>query len=816
MLDYLIYTGLAIGVVFLLLLLTNLIGSIYWSNKVLKEKWVTLKIIPNKLNERNPHVADNIFSALHGVYEYFSVWEKLTGRKQPRFSCEIANIEGRINFYIRTPKSCYNLIEGQFYAQYPEAEILEIEDYTAKIPQDYYFAELQFNNTDFYPIKRYSQFEDRIASTINDPIAGITLPFGKLLQGEKMAMQIVVQPINSDRFRKRATKCLRILNKGHYKSFDKLKDIFEKRFVQMGFWRRFRASFWLLLFWLLRKGSSGESLDKFIKERDAEMSRGHERETDISAATDKISRLAFNTCVRIVAPSPAKIKEVSSAFKQFSLSQLNGFKLKSISKGKLGTIHFKRAYLEGQMIMNSEELATVFHLPNETVNTPNIEWVVSKKLEPPQNLPTEENLTFLGKTNFRGNPRVFGIREDDRRRHVYIVGKTGMGKSTLLENMVFSDIQSGKGLAVIDPHGDLAEAILDFVPKSRTNDVIIFNPSDTDYPVAFNMLECKNPEHKNLIASGVVGVFKKIFAESWGPRLEHILRNTVLALVEAPNTTMLGIMRMLVDEDYRKQVLGSVTDPMVLSFWHDEFGKWRPQQVTEAISPIQNKVGQFLSSPLIRNILGQPKSTIDLRFAMDKGKIIVVNLSKGKIGEDNSALLGSMLITKFQLDVMSRADTAEKNRRDFYLYVDEFQNFATDSFATILSEARKYRLNLCVANQYLAQMSDEVREAVFGNVGTMMTFQVGFDDAETLSKQFAEEILPADIGSLPKYQIYLRLMIDGLTSQTFSAGTLPPPEFEQDESIKENIIKVARDRYSKTRDFVEDKIHNWSKNKNNL
>jgi type IV secretory pathway TraG/TraD family ATPase VirD4 len=443
-------------------------------------------------------------------------------------------------------------------------------------------------------------------------------------------------------------------------------------------------------------------------------------------------------------------------------------------------------------------------------------------LEPPSNLPVitrtaelKNDLTAIGKTNFRGKNQNFGIKADDRRRHLYIVGKTGMGKSTLLENMIFSDITSGKGVAVIDPHGDLAEAVIDFVPASRTNDVIIFDPADSEFPVSFNMLEAQNPANRHLVASGIVGVFKKIFADSWGPRLEHILRNTLLALVEAPNTSMLGVMRMLVDNKYRSQVLNSVKDPMVLNFWNQEFGAWNPKQVAEAISPIQNKVGQFLSSPLVRNILGQTKSTIDLRFAMDKRKIIIVNLSKGKIGEDNSALLGSMLVTKFQLDVMSRADIGESEREDFYLYVDEFQNFATDSFATILSEARKYKLNLTVANQYLAQMPDTVREAVFGNVGSLLSFQVGFDDAEDIANQLggeAQMITAQDLATLPKYQIYLRQMIDGMPSKTFSANTLPPPEFEAEGGRREKLIKVSRERYSKERGLVEEKIIKWANN----
>ena len=389
-----------------------------------------------------------------------------------------------------------------------------------------------------------------------------------------------------------------------------------------------------------------------------------------------------------------------------------------------------------------------------------------------------------------------------------------MGKSVLLENMIRSDVNYGKGCAVIDPHGDLADAVIDFVPPHRTNDVVILDPSDVSHPFAFNMLEyTDNANKRNLMASGLLGVFKKMYADSWGPRLEHILRNCLLALTEYPNTSMLGIMRILVDKEYRKKVVSSVQNPMVKGFWNEEFDKWQDRQRTEAISPIQNKVGQFLSSPMIRNIVGQVKSTVNIRFMMDTGKIIIVNLSKGKIGEDNSSLLGSMLITKFQLDAMSRADMEEKDRKDFYLYVDEFQNFATDAFATILSEARKYKLNLVMANQYVAQMPEEVRDAVFGNVGTSLCFQVGFDDAEYFSNQFSEEVLPNDIITLPKYNCYTKLMIDGMPSPTFSIATLPPPEFEGEEDRREKIIRLSRERYCRPREVVEDKIARWSETK---
>ena len=339
----------------------------------------------------------------------------------------------------------------------------------------------------------------------------------------------------------------------------------------------------------------------------------------------------------------------------------------------------------------------------------------------------------------------------------------------------------------------------------------MIDPSDRDWPVAFNMLENIDPTYSTIVCSGLVGIFKKIYAESWGPRLEHILRNTILSLLESPGTTMLGITRILQDATFRRKIVSGIKDPIVKSFWVNEFEQMQDKFRVEAISPILNKVGQFLSSPIIRNIVGQPKSAIDLRFAMDKGKIVIVNLSKGKIGEDNSALLGAMIITKFQLDAMSRANVSEEKRKDFYLYVDEFQNFATDAFATILSEARKYKLDLTMANQYIAQMPDEVRDAVFGNVGSLISMQVGFDDAEYISQQFGEEVMPPDLVSMSKFTAYMRLLIDNMPSKTFSMETLPPPLSRKiDKERVEKIKKVCRERYATDRKVVEDKILRWS------
>jgi len=427
-----------------------------------------------------------------------------------------------------------------------------------------------------------------------------------------------------------------------------------------------------------------------------------------------------------------------------------------------------------------------------------------------------EEVTLFGETTFRNQNQKFGIKVDDRRRHMYVIGKSGMGKSTLLENMIIQDINKGRGLAVVDPHGDLAEKIINYIPDKRIEEVVYFNPADAEYPIAFNVVEQVEPHLRHLVASGLIGVFQKLWADSWGPRLEYILRNAILAVLDYPDSTLLAITRMLSDKNFRKRVVEKIQDPVVKAFWVNEFSSYNDKFASEAVAPIQNKVGQFLSSSLIRNIVGQIRSSIDLREIMDEGKILIMNLSKGRIGEDNSALLGSMMITKLQLAAMSRVDTPEEERRDFYLYVDEFQNFATDSFANILSEARKYHLSLVLAHQYIEQLTDSVRAAVFGNVGTLVVFRVGATDAEFLAKEFLPLFNEEDLVNIPKFNFYIKLMIDGLTSDPFSARTLPPLSKDKQTSNTEKVIDYTRHHYASRREVVEEEIMRWHLNQGGI
>ncbi len=421
----------------------------------------------------------------------------------------------------------------------------------------------------------------------------------------------------------------------------------------------------------------------------------------------------------------------------------------------------------------------------------------------------EREITLFGEVNFRNTGRRFGIRTDDRRRHVYIIGKTGMGKTSIMENMILPDIYAGHGCCYIDPHGDTAEKLIDFIPPNRINDVVYFNPSDTAFPLGLNILEAPaDPDAKHLVRDGLLSVFKKVWPDVWSARMEFILQNSVSALLDYPGSTLMGIDRLLADKEFREKVVEKIQDPVVKMFWVTQFASWSEKYATEAIAPVQNKVGQFLSTALIRNIVAQVHSTIDIRQIMDEGKILIANLSKGRVGEDGMRLLGGMLVTKIQLAAQERQNILEENRRDFYLYVDEFQNFANESFATILSEARKYRLNLIVAHQYMAQLEEEVQEAVLGNVGTMIVMRVGPSDAELLETEFAPTFTPEDLVGLAKFQMYLKLMVDGVSTQPFSANTFPPIAKRTHSAA--SVVQASRERYAEPRASIEQKILKWA------
>ena len=415
-----------------------------------------------------------------------------------------------------------------------------------------------------------------------------------------------------------------------------------------------------------------------------------------------------------------------------------------------------------------------------------------------------DNRVYIGHRHEWGGDAPFGIDIPARRQHVYVIGQTGSGKSTLLRNLILQDIEDGRGVALIDPHGDLAESLLKQIPQERLCDVIYFNPGDLEYPIAFNPLEKIHPDFHHVVVSGLISVFRKIWSEFWGPRLEHILRHALYTLLEYPESTLLDVPRLLTEKDFRIKVINSITNPHVKAFWLNEFEKYSAWLKSEAVAPILNKMGQFLTSLPLRNVIGQPVNRFHIGEAMDEGKILIVNLAKGKLGEDNSSLLGSMLVTEIYLSALRRARIPELERRAFYLYVDEFYTFITLSFADILSEARKYGLNLVLAHQYINQLHEKVSDAIFGNVGTIISFRIGSDDAEFLAKEFKPTFNESDLVNLPNYNIYLKLMVNGITSLPFSATTLPFPVNQI--SYPEDITENSRSLYCRKRKEVEDEI----------
>lgn len=759
------------------------------------QRYTILKILPPKNNEKTPLSAEQMFAALHGIF-------RETATFQDEISFELAAHDKFIHFYVHVPIHLREFVEGQIYAQYPSVEIYEVEDYAGLgESQPVIGGELVFTKDDVYPIQTFPNF------TV-DPLSGITGVLSTTGDRQQIWIQMIVKPV-SERWQEKGIA---------FVAAKRLGVSLQKPGVVVRALGAIGKAFVTLLGALVRPGGGGEEGAAPAESKAPQLSAPEE--AALKAIEAKVTKLGYETKIRLLvtAPDPytarSKVEAVTGAFKQFSSTNMNGFKTSVLTEDRALLQAYRSRQFDGDgMVMNTEELASLFHLPAVTVETPNIAWAGSKKGEPPSNLPMvgqvdENDVTFFGTTDFRNFKHKFGIKARDRGLHMYAIGKTGTGKSTLLQNMIVDDIRKGRGVAVVDPHGQLVEDVLSLIPSDRIKDVIYFNPADRDFPIGFNLLENVNPDLRNVVASGAVGIFKKLFAESWGPRLEYILRNAILALLETPDSTMLGINRLLTDKAFRKHVVQHITDPVIRDYFENEFERYDPKFRTEAIAPIQNKVGQFLSSSTIRNIVGQPTSAMNIREIMDSGKILLMNLSIGRIGEDSSALLGAMLITQIQLSAMGRADVAEDQRRNFYLYVDEFQNFATDSFAVILSEARKYHLNLVLTNQYIAQMPETVSKAIFGNIGTIVSFRVGPGDASGLVKEFEPVFQAIDLVNLANHHIYVKMAIDGVTRPAFSATTLPPQQ-EATNNV-EQIIAQSRERYAESREVVEQRVREWS------
>ena len=690
--------------------------------------------------EVTPEAAKTFLSALTQINS-ISSWQKLFGTKPLALALEIGAINQQIRFMLTCDNSLVPFISAQLQSNYPLVVMEKVEDPLAGV--NLIVKELKLSKGNYYPLGTYDKFTDV------DPLSSVLSVLSKAEPTELVVIQVALESAGTG-------------------------------------WQSAGASY-------ADHGTKNPESGTWTPRADKMI------------ITEKISYPGFKTSIRLISDTNKSLTELSSAFGVYTRADGNHFG--SLKPGLFGPRNVPKNALErivtGSNILNILELATLWHLPSDKIKTTGIAWGTKVLSEPPENLPnavtaTEEDKThinFFGRTIFKNRETIFGIKDVDRRRHIWAIGKTGTGKSTLIANMAIDDIKKGRGMAIIDPHGDLSEIILDYIPKSRINDVIYFNPADTEYPITINPLEVTNKEEAELVVSGIVSIFNKIFGFSWGPRLEYILRNSLFTLAQVPNSTLKDVPLLLTNKLFRQRIESTKMDETMKQFWMDEFDKMPDRLQQEAISPILNKVGQFVTSPLIRTVIGHPKSSIKLDDVMNEGKILIANLSQGRLGEDNAALLGAMLITKFQLAAMHRVAMPEADRRDFYLYVDEFQNFATGSFIKIMSEARKYRLDIMLANQYMAQIPPEVIQAILGNAGTVMTFAVGASDADILFKEFAEVFTAQDLINLGKYQIATKMTIDGQVTRPFVSTTLPLPVSSNEN--RDKAIQISRERWTK-------------------
>lgn len=721
-----------------------------------------LELKNSRESEEAPASMEQVFAALgtdggHGSGFLSALFGK-SHKNEKFFSFELVSVNSGIHFFVSGPQESMVFLESQLSAHYPKMVLAPVSDYAAHfLSLPHAVAHLVFGNAFYYPLKTYKDVRDL------DMLASALGQLAKLPKGEAVAVQIRVSPASSG-WQQAAS---RVIAAG-------VPDL---------------------------SSTTGRS-----------KTHPHARLIE-----SKINQVGFSVALRImaVAASEARAKalihSLAGSYGVFTLGEGNSLHVSEPAfwqKKKLDTAFLGRS-AEGapkNQIFGAAELASLWHPPGLSLSMiKNISWGSLITSDAPENLPVsteneeeQRRINFFARTEFRNGTATFGIKKDDRRKHIYIVGKTGTGKSTMIANMAINDMRNGEGVAVVDPHGDLCDILLDYIPSNRINDVAYLDPSDIEHPFHLNPLEVKNEAFRELVASGIVSIFYKLYSYSWGPRLEYILRNTILTLLHVPQSTLLQVPELLTNERYRAGVVEKIPDQVLKNYWQNEFNKMTPQLRSEATSPILNKVGQFLSSQTIRNIVGSPTSTVDLETMMNDGKIVLVNLSQGKLGEDNSALLGAMIITKIQLAAMNRVYQAEGDRRDFYLYVDEFQNFATNSFIKILSEARKYRLCLTLANQYVGQIEEDVQKAIFGNAGSIVSFGVGAADARALSREFGEKYEEAELVSLGNYQIILKLAIDNHTSQPFSGVTLPLPRSKNQN--REKVIRVSQERYGKRMD----------------
>jgi len=787
-------------------ILSYLIYSVYKANKIKHELkrvknltifQISIPRTPQAPKQNEPPkdfretigVADQFFASLGHLYE--GSFEKKLYGLQNQIALEIISLDNKLEFFCIAPREIESIIEKQINSFYPTAQIQK-----AAIPNifksrqgEMLACNFRLNKKFILPIRTYKYLEA-------DPLNSLTNALSKLGAGSGAAIQIIVKPILDD-WRKAAGIAAHKIQQG-------------KSLVSETWYMKIFHFLFDLLDGVFH-GSKSSAADPKTLGPDFKqpIQLTPMQEQTLKALNEKAAKTGLGTNIRIVvvAPSPheamVNLKNITTAFGQFSTPELNSFKAK-IAKGEVIRDYILRRFIGKGMILNSEELASVWHLPTQYVESPNIAWAQAKEMPPPTNLPTEG--VILGESVYRGEKKPVRIKPDDRRRHLFMIGKTGVGKTTLFSNMLEQDMQEGKGCCFVDPLGDAIEDLLGKVPQERINDVILFDPSDTENPVALNLLEWQTADQRDFLIQEAIQIFYKLFDPTQmgivGPQWEHWFRNAALTIMNQPGGgTLIDVPRIFTDDAFRTRLISSVGDPIVKAFWTQQLAKTADFHKSEMYNYFISKFGRFMTNDLMRNIIGQKKSSFNLRQVMDEGKILFINLSKGKIGDVNSNLLGMILVSKIQMAAFSRADIAEDQRRDFYLYVDEFQNFTTDSFASILSEARKYRLNLAITNQYIAQLTEKIRDAVIGNAGTMICYRIGAADAEFMVKEFPGVSID-DLANLDKFNTYTKLLIDGTPSKPFSMRGIKSAEVASSQ-IREQARTFSRQTHARPRSQVE-------------
>lgn len=742
------------------------------------------------------------YRELISVFEPFltgltTLLQKGGAEQQPVFSLEILAKHGEINFYISTPPEFAELIERQIHSQYPTAQIEQVEDFQLFEGENkpYDAAQLKLGKSFVLPLRTYRDIE-------NDSLNSITNALSKLGENANGAIQIVVRPIG-DFWIKKVDATLKSLMEGQ--DIDSTKS--------------FGQSAGSLVSDTVKQLVVGPKKESDLPTEDTGKRLTPKQQNEIELLKLKMSKQALEVQLRCVVTATGELEAktylntILAAFGQFNVPDRNNLKLVKAPKTAVVRNYLYRTFSpQDSCILNTEEITSLFHLPNRNVDTPNIKWLSSRKLPPPINLPRDG--IKIGESVYRGEVKSIHIQPEDRLRHVYMIGKTGVGKTVLFENMIEQDIQAGHGVAYLDPNGDAIEWILSRIPKERAEDVIYFNPADVTRPFGLNLLEWKRPEDRDFLVQEATSMFYKLFDPGRtgivGPQFEHWLRNAALTLMSQPGGgTLVEIPRLFVDKQFERQAVAHVTDPVVRSFWEKQMAQTSEASKSEMLNYFISKFGRFMTNDMMRNIIGQTQSSFDFREVMDNKKILLVNLSKGLIGDINAQLLGMIIVTKLQIAAFSRQNVPESEREPFYLYVDEFQNFTTDTFATILSEARKYKLSLNITNQYISQLEQNIRDAVIGNVGTLMAFRIGAADAEFLQHEL-DGVTIEDMTSLDKRYFYIKTLIDSAPTAPFTGRSSEWSSSGQHQ-LAAAIKELSRLKYGKDVNEVAAKILQRSK-----